>query len=38
MIGIKGYEEKYAKEMAKKILDNLYTINIKEQGNMLLIK
>jgi len=32
MIEIKEYEEKYAKEMSKIILDNLYTINIKDHG------
>ena len=32
MVEIKEYEEKYAKELSNIILDNLYTVNIKDHG------
>ena len=35
---IKEYEEKYAKEMSEIILDNLYTINIKDHGKEVIDK
>ena len=35
---IKEYEAKYAKEMSEIILDNLYTINIKDHGKEVIDK
>ena len=36
-IQIMVYEEKYAKEMSEIILSNLYTINIKDYGKVLIL-
>ena len=38
MLEIKEYEEKFAKELSKMILENLYTINIKDQGKVFVDK